>query len=272
MTDCNETEEMAGSRAEGAEKVLPYNGEAPKGEQVEEMFDSIAPHYDLMNTLMTAGLCRYWRDRGIDDALNLLTASGRKPDGIDILDVATGTGDLVFALHQRLPHAHICGVDLSEGMLAKARAKRATHSRESVPLMEFRKADCLNLPFDKQSFDFITVAYGVRNFQKIEEGYREMYRVLRPGGVLCVIELSQPENPTLRLLYNFYAGKVIPALGGMISGDRRAYTYLPESVAAAPQRGDMTDLMKRAGFSGARWRSLTFGVVTIYLAQKEPKN
>ncbi len=238
------------------EKITPYGSEAPKEQQVEAMFDSIAPAYDFMNRAMTFGIDRLWRSK----AVGMLQENPPR----DILDVATGTGDLAIHLARRLPEARITGVDLSSGMLAVGRKKVADAGLGER--ISFREADCLALPFDDESFDCITVAYGVRNFACIEAGYREMYRVLRPGGRLCVIELSTPVNPLVKPFYKLYTRAIIPAVGRMVSKDSRAYSYLPESIAAVAQRGDMCALMTRAGFHDAAYRSLTFGVCTIYTA------
>lgn len=243
------------------EDVTPYNHNAGKTGQVEEMFDSIAPAYDFMNTAMTFGLHRYWRNKALDMVCQSRPA--------EILDVATGTGDVAFALHRRLPEAHITGLDLSDGMLAVARRKAAASPDTSVPqLLTFVQGDSLNMTFPDNSFDAVTVAYGVRNFEHLADGYREMFRVLRPGGMICVIELSTPQGKITAPLYRIYSRHIIPAIGKLVSGDSRAYSYLPESIAAAPQRDDMTALMSGAGFTSCRWRSLTFGAVTIYTAQK----
>jgi len=134
--------------------------------------------------------------------------------------------------------------------------------------MAFGKADCLALPFPDSRFDLITVAYGVRNFADLLAGYREMYRVMRSGAMLSVIELSVPSSPLVRPLYRFYTRCIIPAVGRLVSKDPRAYSYLPESIAAVPQRAAMCALMEQAGFSGCRWRALTFGTCCIYTAVK----
>lgn len=244
---------------------MPYDSRRDKGEQVEEMFDSIAPAYDFMNAAMTFGLHNYWRRRALR-ALERL--SGKTGGPLRLLDIATGTGDIVFDLARRFPSASITGADLSAGMLAIARKKLASLDTATQGRIRFEQADCLSLPYEDNSFDAVTVGYGVRNFQRLEEGYREMNRVLRPGGILCVIELSQPSRQPMRSLYGLYANHLIPTVGRLVSGDSRAYTYLPESIAAAPQRDSMTAVMTRAGFTDARWRSLTFGAVTIYLARK----
>lgn len=242
------------------EKITPYGSEKSKTGQVEEMFDSIAGAYDFMNTAMTFGLHRWWRNR----ALSRL----RRVPHADILDVATGTGDVAFALSRRLAPRSVVGVDLSAGMLEVARRRLAEQPEEVRRRITFEQGDSLHLRFADASFDAVTVAYGVRNFEHLEEGLREMARVLRPGGTLCVVELSVPRNPLARAGYNLYAKGIIPMVGRMVSGDSRAYTYLPESIARTPQRGEMTALMTRAGLADASWRSLTLGVVTIYTATK----
>lgn len=249
--------------------VKPYNSEEAKGKQVGEMFDSIAPAYDFMNTAMTGGLHRWWRDRALTMAL------GRKGEGEvnDVLDIACGTGDVAFRLHQLLPDARITGLDLSPGMLRIAEEKLArlapsAEGKKGKGAVSFMRGDCLDLPYPDKSFDLITVAYGVRNFERLQQGYAEMHRVLRPGGALCVVELSVPTNPLVRPLYTLYTRAVIPTVGRLVSRDRRAYTYLPESIAQCPQRAEMTALMTDAGFGQADFKSLTLGVVTIYLATR----
>lgn len=251
----------ADSAPQGVESVTPYRSSDSKSGQVEQMFDSIAPAYDLMNTAMTFGLHRYWRNR----ALSIVAAD--EPQ--DVLDVATGTGDVAFSIYRRCRPRRVVGLDLSEGMLRIARRKLdEAADPKMTEAMTFVQGDSLHMSYADDSFDAVTVAYGVRNFEHLEEGYREMLRVLRPGGLLCVIELSQPPGGLTRGLYNIYSRHLIPFVGRMVSGDSRAYTYLPESIAKAPQRSDMTALMERAGFVDTAWKGLTFGTVTIYTARK----
>lgn len=246
----------------GAELINPYASEGNKGEQVEKMFDSIAPAYDFMNTAMTFGLHKWWRNRALKAAGKFETFSPEQ-----VLDVATGTGDVAFKLTHQYPEAGITGIDLSEGMLNIAIEKLKKNFPDNHRIT-FMKGDSMELPFDDCNFDLITVAYGVRNFENLRKGYSEMYRVLKPGGRLCVIELSCPRSPLTRSLYNLYSRHIIPFIGKMISGDSRAYSYLPESIAAAPQRDEMTTIMKDCGFSECRWKSLTMGAVTFYIATK----
>ncbi len=248
----------------GAELINPYSGDRDKGEQVEQMFDSIAPAYDFMNTAMTFGLHKWWKAKALNAASRALSSPYIK----NVLDIATGTGDVAFDLHRRFPDALITGVDLSAGMLGIAREKLDKMEKTAKSRISFVQGDSLALSIPDNSQDLVTVAYGVRNFEHLHKGYEEMHRVLRPGGTLCVIELSCPSTPLLLSLYNIYSRKLIPLVGRMVSGDSRAYTYLPESIAAAPQRDDMTAIMKDCGFTDTRWRSLTFGAVTYYIARK----
>ncbi len=254
------------------ENVNPYCEGSAKGEQVEEMFDSIAPAYDFMNTAMTFGLHRHWRDKALVAAVSVLLDSKKASvdsqwASVNVLDVATGTGDVAFRLHKVMPRANITGIDLSAGMLDVARKKLAALPENERKQLVFGKADCLALPFHDGEFDMITVAYGVRNFENLDLGLKEMRRVLREGGVLCVIELSVPQGKLTRMGYDLYSRHLIPAVGRRVSGDSRAYTYLPESIAAAPQREAMAALMKKAGFKDVKWKSLTFGAVTYYIAK-----
>jgi demethylmenaquinone methyltransferase/2-methoxy-6-polyprenyl-1,4-benzoquinol methylase len=243
------------------EKINPYDNVREKGKQVEAMFDSIAPAYDFMNTAMTFGLHRWWKRVALKHFVRSLSDATKA-----LLDVATGTGDLIFSLHKMLPHTSLTGIDLSSGMLNIAREKKASSCPNAD--IHFMEGDCLNLPFEDNSFDGLTVAYGVRNFENLSRGYQEMLRVLKPGGVLCVLELSVPAHQPFKAFYKLYSGALIPLVGKLVSGDSRAYSYLPESIAACPSRGEMTQLMTQAGFKQAEWKSLTFGVATIYLARK----
>lgn len=247
----------------GAERVKPYDAGSSKGRQVERMFDSIAPAYDFMNGAMSFGLHRYWRDRALKALRALVHDESPK-----ILDVATGTGDVAFRLLEMFPEGEVTGLDLSEGMLGVARRKLARMDESFQSRVRFEQGDSLNLKYDGEMYDAVTVAYGVRNFENLRRGFSEMYRVLRPGGVLCVIELARPDARLTGAAYDIYARHVIPTVGRLVSGDSRAYTYLPESIAAAPQRDALIEIMRESGFRTASWRQLTFGAVCIYLAVK----
>lgn len=247
-----------------AEKVKPYKSDdRNKGEQVKEMFDNIAPAYDFMNRAMTFGIDKIWRRI----AVNMISKEMQAASGVyKILDVATGTGDLAILMARRLDRSLITGIDLSDGMIAIGKNK--VRDAGFADKIELTTGDCLALPFDDNTFDCITVAYGVRNFEHLKDGYIEMLRTLKPGGMLCVIELSSPSSPLMKPLYKLYTRNVIPLVGRLVSKDVRAYSYLPESIAAVPQRGDMTSLIEDAGFKDASFKSLTFGVCTIYTAYK----
>lgn len=238
------------------EQIKPYSSTGSKTEQVELMFDNIAPAYDFMNRAMTLGIDRMWRAR----AVGMIAA--RQPSAI--LDVATGTGDLAIAMARRMPDVHITGIDLSGQMLEVGRRK--VEKAGLAGRVEFSRADCLHLPFADGAFSCVSVAYGVRNFENLLAGYREMARVLAPGGMLCVVELSVPQGRFTKPLYNLYTRTLIPAVGRMISSDSRAYSYLPESVAAMPQGPRMLALMEEAGLEQPSLQRLTFGACTIYTA------
>lgn len=242
---------------EDVEKINPYHDDPrQKEKQVEAMFDAIAPAYDFMNRAMTFGLDRLWLRRLLAEA-----AAGSPKD---IADLATGTGDVALAMARRMPGAKVTGLDLSEGMLDKARAKATAQGAN----IDFRQADCLATGLPDDSFDLVTIAYGVRNFADIGAGYREMARILRPGGKLAVLELSTPTAAWAKPFYRLYTRTLIPLAGRLIAGDRSAYAYLPESIAAAPQRQRMTALMEDAGLENVSFRALTLGVCTLYIAFK----
>lgn len=247
------------------ERIKPY-GEADsraKGEQVEAMFDSIAPAYDLMNRMMTLGIDRRWRRLASGVVAHHMATLGAGEPAI--LDVATGTADLLLAIAAELPGARLTGADLSAEMMAIGRTK-LTAAGISPEQVEMVQADSLALPFADGSFDAVTVGFGVRNFADISRGLGELARVLRPGGMLCVLELSTPHSPIVRPFYHLYTRGVIPLVGRLMSRDKGAYTYLPASIAAVPQGRDMTALMEGAGLHDAKARPLTFGVCTLYTA------
>lgn len=240
------------------ENINPYDDNRPKTEQVREMFDSIAPAYDFMNRAMTFGIDKLWRRR----AVKMIAKHAPKR----ILDIATGTGDLAIRLAKSLKPESVVGVDLSEQMLAIGQEKVKKEGLAGI--VSLSPADCMQLPFENETFDCVTVAYGVRNFEHLQQGYEEMHRVIRSGGVLCVIELSTPTSPLVKPFYKAYTKWIIPAVGRLVSKDVRAYSYLPESIAAVPQGENMLALMKNAGFSQCSFTPLTFGTCTIYIAVK----
>lgn len=243
------------------ENIKPYSGAGDKTGQVRQMFDAIAPAYDFMNHAMTMGIDKWWRKVAVDKVKATSPAT--------ILDVATGTGDFAIKLYNDIKPQGVTGMDLSDGMLEVA--KRKVQERGLDKVISFEQGDCLAMRFDDNSYDAVTVAFGVRNFEHIEQGYREMYRVLRPGGMLCVVELSTPTNAFIRYFYDLYTLHIIPFIGSMKSHDKSAYRYLPLSIAAVPQGEDMLNIMRSAGFEQCNVRTLTLGTCSIYTGIKPEK-
>lgn len=238
------------------ENINPYDNRRGKTEQVREMFNNIAPSYDMLNRAMSFGLDRSWRRTAV------AMVAATHPHAI--VDIASGTADFAIDLARRIPGTTVTGLDLSEGMTEVGRRKvQQAGLSDRIGLVV---GDCLESPLPPQCADAVTVAFGVRNFAKLARGYRAMYEMLRPGGMLCVIELTPPVSPVVKPFYNLYTGVVIPLMGRMLSHDSRAYSYLPESIAAVPAGNDMLALMRDAGFTDARFKRLTLGVCTIYTA------
>lgn len=238
--------------------VIPYKESTDsKKVQVEAMFDNISGKYDFLNHFLSFSLDKYWRR----SAIELL--KGDRPEML--LDVATGTGDMVKAA-LRLAPSKITGIDLSEGMLQVARKKKFPSSKST--LIEFVKGDSEDLPFPDQSYDAVTVAFGVRNFENPVKGLSEMLRVLRPGGKLVVLEFSKPVVFPFAQIYRFYFRYILPFFGKMLSKDKSAYSYLPESVSLFPEGNRFVDLLDEAGYRECHFRPLTFGVVTLYTGIK----
>ena len=239
--------------------MKPYNQEQTKKEQVEEMFDNIAPTYDRLNHIMSLNIDRIWRRR----VMRIIRRA--KPQRI--MDVATGTGDLAIAMARKVNEAHILGVDLSEEMLSEARKKIKRLELEKRITLE--KDDAENLTMvASESVDAATVAFGVRNFENIERGLSEIYRTLRPGGKLVVLEFSMPKNRLVRWVYRQYAHRLLPRIGGMISKDKQAYTYLPDSVEEFPAPERFAEILKGVGFKSVKLSSQSFGIAYIYDATK----
>lgn len=237
--------------------VTPYNNDATKKEQVAEMFDNIAYRYDFLNQLLSLGIHKGWRRKSI----RLLQPLKPK----QVLDVATGTGD--FALEaMKLAPDKITGVDISEGMLKFGREKIA--QKKLSDKIELLKGDSENLPFPDDSFDAITVGFGVRNFENLEKGLQNMLRVLRPGGMLVVLEFSRPRVFPVKQLYNFYFKRVCPFVGRTFSKDARAYTYLNESVNAFPDGEDFLNILRKLGYKEVSCRPVSFGIASIYTGKK----
>jgi demethylmenaquinone methyltransferase/2-methoxy-6-polyprenyl-1,4-benzoquinol methylase len=238
--------------------VVPYKEqEAGKKEQVAQMFDNISHKYDFLNHFLSLGIDIYWRKK----AVKLL-----KPEKPQlILDIATGTGD--FAIEAvALNPKQIIGVDISEGMLQVGKEKIKRKGLEHI--IELRKGDSERLRFEDNYFDAVIVSFGVRNFENLEKGLRDMYRVLKPGGTCLVMEFSKPKTFPFKQLYNFYFRSILPLIGKVVSKDQAAYTYLPASVQAFPDGEDFIRLFKQVGFNSTKCIPLTFGINSIYLGKK----
>lgn len=222
---------------------------------ISSLFDSIAPKYDKLNHIMTFGIDKIWRKNAVREIVNV--------DGfLEVLDVAVGTGDfLVQIVEKNASCGKFVGIDISENMLQIARGK--------LPLeVELKIADAAALDFDDESFDRVSVAFGVRNFANLSKGLSEMCRVLRPGGRLVILELSYPKTPFLFACYKFYAFHFLPFIGELISGNSEAYTYLPDSILKFPQEEKFIPMLYEAGFSTVKTKRFTFGVCTMYVASK----
>ena len=240
------------------EKIKPYEGNAHKREQVEQLFDNIAPTYDALNHTLSFGFDRAWRRKAVRTLMAYNPAT--------VLDIATGTGDFALAIARKLKLRHVMAVDISEGMMRVGREKAAREGLHNV--VRFQKEDCSHLSFADNSFDAVTVTFGVRNFENLDACLREIYRVLNKEGHLILLELSYPHKRLWRALFNIYSKVVMPVVGRLISGDDSAYTYLPETMAAFPQGEVMREILLKNGFSQARFRRLTMGICTLYVAEK----
>lgn len=238
--------------------VTPYNEGENKKEQVGRMFDGIAPYYDFLNRFLSLGIDVRWRKQAI---AQLDPAQHRR-----ILDVATGTADVAIMTAKVLPEAHITGLDLSAEMLKFGDTKIA--KQNLTDRIELLQGDSENLPFEDNSFDALTVAFGVRNYENLERGLREMRRVLRPEGKLVVLEFSRPRRFPIKQLFNFYFANILPFIGRMRSKDPRAYRYLYESVQAFPDGEDFLRILRETGYNSTRCTALTLGISSIYTAQK----
>ena len=240
------------------EKIKPYNSTDEKGKVVEEMFDNIAPTYDTLNHRLSWNIDKSWRKKAIKQL------SPFKPK--TILDIATGTGDFAILSAKMLLPDTLIGADISEGMMEIGRQKVKNERLESI--ISFQKEDCLNLTFPSDTFEAVTAAFGIRNFQDLERGLVEMYRVLRKGGHLCIIELTTPISFPMKQLFKVYSKVVLPFYGRLISKDSSAYDYLNKTIAAFPQGETMMKILQKAGFAKTSFKRLTFGICTMYIAEK----
>lgn len=238
--------------------VVPYKDkEGGKKEQVADMFNNISKKYDLLNHVLSLGIDIIWRKK----AVNLL----KKDQPKLILDIATGTGDFAIEALALNPDK-VIGVDISEGMLAEGRKK--LKKRKLDDRIELQLGDSEKLLFEENKFDAVIVSFGVRNFENLEKGLKDMHRVLKPGGKTVIVEFSKPKKFPMKQAYHFYFKYILPKIGKVVSKDNAAYTYLPESVQVFPDGNDFLDILEKVGFKNTTCRPLTFGISSIYVGEK----
>ena len=240
------------------EQIKPYDNSGDKGQQVEQMFDNIAPTYDVLNHRLSGDIDKRWRRKAI---AQLAPFRPQK-----MLDIATGTGDFALLAARMLQPQQLIGADISEGMMAVGRQKVQRQGLEKI--ISFRREDCMQLSFADGSFDAVTAAFGIRNFKDLDTCLRELHRVLRPGGHLSIVELSAPVRPPMSWFFKIYSYTLLPLYARIVSKDKSAYRYLISSIEAFPQGEEMTQILRKAGFEQVTFRRLTFGVCTMYLATK----
>jgi demethylmenaquinone methyltransferase/2-methoxy-6-polyprenyl-1,4-benzoquinol methylase len=239
--------------------IKPYsNQQSGKKEQVAAMFNNIARRYDFLNHFLSLGIDKIWRKKAINCLKDINVGQ--------ILDVATGTADLAIE-SLRLKPKKIIGIDISEQMLEIGKQKIQKKNIDHI--ITLQKGDSENINFDNNTFDAITVAFGVRNFEDLTKGLAEMYRVLKPKGRAVILEFSKPHKFPVKQFYAFYFKAVLPLIGRMVSKDNSAYTYLPDSVMQFPEKEDFLNQLKSAGFTNCSYKSLSFGIATIYIGNKE---
>lgn len=240
------------------EKINPYEDGVKKAQQVEQMFNNIAPTYDKLNHRLSWNIDKGWRKKAIRSL---------KPfEPKILLDIATGTGDFAILAAQMLHPDKLIGADISEGMMAIGREKVKTAGLQQV--ISFEKEDCTNLSYPEATFDAVIAAFGIRNFANLDKGLAEMCRVLKPGGHLSIVELTSPVSFPMKQLFHIYSHTVLPIYGRLISKDTSAYSYLTKTIEAFPQGELMVRILKDAGFKQAEFKRLTFGICTMYFATK----
>lgn len=235
----------------------------PKKDTIQDMFDSIAPDYDRLNHILSLNVDESWRRRALKKIVDPC-----KP--LEILDLACGTGDFSIAIARAQDRygGHVTGVDLSQGMLDVMKGKVLKSGLARCISMEV--GDGEELRFGDGSFDRVAIAFGIRNFENREKGIKEMLRVLKPGGRLVILELSVPENKVLRWLYELYFFRILPCIGGRLSGDGKAYSYLPASVKGFPGKAAFMETLSSCGFARVSHQAFTFGLCRMYIGEKEP--
>lgn len=240
------------------EKINPYEDGVEKAQQVEQMFNNIAPTYDKLNHRLSWNIDKGWRKKAIRSL---------KPfEPKVLLDIATGTGDFAILAARMLHPDKLIGADISEGMMAFGREKVKTAGLQQI--ISFEKEDCTNLSYPEATFDAVIAAFGIRNFANLDKGLAEMCRVLKPGGHLSIVELTSPVSFPMKQLFHIYSHTVLPIYGRLISKDTSAYSYLTKTIEAFPQGELMVRILKDAGFKQAEFKRLTFGICTMYFATK----
>ena len=237
--------------------VVPYKESLSKKDQVAKMFNNISRRYDFLNQLLSLGIDKMWRKKAIGVLKPL------KPR--TILDVATGTGEFALEALQLKPDK-VVGIDIAEGMLEIGRRKIL--AKNAAATIELMLGDSENIPFTENKFDAVTVAFGVRNFENLKRGLTEILRVLKPGGMVVILEFSKPSSFPFNHIYNFYFKFILPRIGSFVSNDKAAYTYLPKSVEAFPDGEDFLHILHDVGFKNTKCSSLTFGISSIYIGTK----
>lgn len=240
------------------ERITPYDHTTEKGKQVEQMFDNIADAYDTLNHRLSWNIDKGWRKKAIRQL------APHRP--LSVLDVATGTGDFAILAARMLQPQKVVGADISEGMMEIGRQKVAAAQLQDI--ISFRKEDCMQLSFGDNTYDAIIAAFGIRNFQDLEKGLSEMLRVMKEGGHLVILELSQPVRFPMRQLFWLYSHTLLPLYGKLLSKDNKAYRYLTASIEAFPQGEEMMTIFKKVGFKDPQFKRLTFGICTMYIATK----
>lgn len=240
------------------EKITPYSNGEDKSRQVEAMFDSIAHSYDMLNHQLSFGIDYLWRNA----ALKMLRPFSPER----VLDIATGTGDFAIMAAEKLKPKSITGIDISEGMMEIG--KKKVHKAGLQDIISFEKEDCEHLSYADGTYDAVTAAFGIRNFQNLDAGLKEICRVLKDGGNACLLEFSCPKTFPMKQLFWLYSHTVLPIYGKLISKDNSAYSYLTTTIEAFPQGETMKEILKKAGFKDVRYKRLTFGISTCYLATK----
>ena len=240
------------------ELINPYGKDGEKGKLVEQMFDNIAPTYDILNHRLSWDIDKSWRKKAISQLLPFNPQS--------ILDIATGTGDFAILSAEMLSPKQMIGVDISDGMMTIGRQKVKAKGLQDIVF--FKKEDCTNLSFEDNSFDAVTAAFGIRNFQDLDRGLSEMCRVLKQGGHLIIVELTTPICFPMKQLFKIYSHTILPIYGRMISKDINAYHYLINTIEAFPQGERMVEILRNIGFKEPKFTRLTSGICTMYFATK----